>query len=132
MFGTLTARIGPGPAGERLIWTGASVASSVAMYAVISAGATQRKVAEGEQVNVDLLDAADGAEVSLRPLLLVDGDTVLATPDELAGVTVTAKVIGAAKGPKINGFTYKRRTNQRRRYGHRQKYTLVEITKIAK
>lgn len=102
------------------------------MYAVISAGATQRKVAEGEQVNVDLLDAADGAEVSLRPLLLVDGDTVLATPDELAGVTVTAKVIGAAKGPKINGFTYKRRTNQRRRYGHRQKYTLVEITKIAK
>jgi large subunit ribosomal protein L21 len=102
------------------------------MYAVISAGATQVKVAEGEQVNVDLLDAQEGDEVSLSPLLLVDGDTVLATPDQLDGVTVTAKVIGGTKGPKVNGFTYKRRTNQRRRYGHRQRYTLVEITKIAK
>ena len=37
-----------------------------------------------------------------------------------------------AKGPKINGFTYKKRTNQRRRYGHRQRYTVVEITKIAR
>ena len=102
------------------------------MYAVISAGATQQKVAEGEQVNVDLLDAQEGDEVTLTPLLVVDGDTVLATPDELDGVTVTGRVIGGAKGPKVNGFTYKRRTNQRRRYGHRQKYTLVEITKIAK
>ena len=46
-------------------------------------------------------------------------------------MTVTGKVVGLAKGPKINGFTYKRRTNQRRRCGHRQKYTVVEITKIA-
>ena len=44
----------------------------------------------------------------------------------------TGRVVGEAKGPKINGFTYKRRTNQRRRYGHRQRYTVVEITKIAK
>jgi large subunit ribosomal protein L21 len=102
------------------------------MYAVISAGANQQKVAEGEQVEVDLLDAAEGDEVSLTATLLVDGDTVLATPDELSGVTVTGRVVGAAKGPKINGFTYKRRTRQRRRYGHRQRYTVVEITKIAK
>ena len=59
------------------------LASNVAMYAVISAGATQQKVAEGERVNVDLLDAAEGDEISLDPLLLVDGDTVLATPDQL-------------------------------------------------
>ena len=103
----------------------------VAMYAVISAGANQQKVAEGEQVEVDLLDAAEGDEVTLTATLLVDGDTVLATPDELSGVTVTGRVVGEAKGPKINGFTYKRRTNQRRRYGHRQRYTVVEITKIA-
>ena len=102
------------------------------MYAVINAGGTQQRVAQGEQVQVDLLDAEEGAEVDLTPKLLVDGDTVLATPDELSGVTVTGKVVGTAKGPKINGFTYKRRTNQRRRWGHRQKYTLVEITKIAK
>ena len=102
------------------------------MYAVIGAGATQQRVAEGEQVEVDLLDAVEGDEVALTPKLLVDGDTVLATPDELAGVTVTGRVIGTAKGPKINGFTYKRRTNQRRRFGHRQRYTVVEITKISK
>jgi large subunit ribosomal protein L21 len=102
------------------------------MYAVIGAGATQQRVAEGEQVEVDLLDAAEGDEVALTPKLLVDGETVLATPDELAGVTVTGRVVGTAKGPKINGFTYKRRTNQRRRFGHRQRYTVVEITKISK
>lgn len=102
------------------------------MYAVISAGATQQKVAEGEHVNVDLLDAAEGDEVALTPLMLIDGDTVLATPDELKSVKVTGRVVGAAKGPKIRGFTYKRRTNNRRRYGHRQKYTRVEIVKIAK
>ena len=102
------------------------------MYAVIRAGATQQRVAEGEQIEVDLLDAAEGDEVALTPKLLVDGETVLATPDELAGVTVTGRVVGTAKGPKINGFTYKRRTNQRRRFGHRQRYTVVEITKISK
>jgi large subunit ribosomal protein L21 len=101
------------------------------MYAVISAGATQQKVAEGEQVNVDLLDAAEGDEVSLPALLLVDGETVLATPADLDGVTVTGRVLGSAKGPKVRGFTYKRRTRQRRKYGHRQQYTTVEITKIS-
>ena len=102
------------------------------MYAVITAGGTQQRVAEGEQVQVDLMDAAEGSEVALPAKLLVDGDTVLATPAELSGVTVTGRVVGVAKGPKINGFTYKRRTNQRRRWGHRQRYTLVEITKIAR
>ena len=42
------------------------------------------------------------------------------------------KIVGMVKGPKINGFTYKRRTNQRRRYGHRQKYHVLEITSIKK
>jgi large subunit ribosomal protein L21 len=61
----------------------------------------------------------------------VDGDTVLATPEQLEGSSVTATVVGTAKGPKINWFTYKRRTNQRRHYGHRQKYSVVEITSIS-
>lgn len=102
------------------------------MYAVIATGGKQEKVAEGQQVQVELLGAEDGAEVSFTPVLLVDGDSVLATPDELSGVAVTGRVVGTAKGPKIDGFTYKRRTNNRRRYGHRQKYTVVEITSIAK
>jgi large subunit ribosomal protein L21 len=102
------------------------------MYAVIATGGKQERVAEGQVLAVELLDAAEGDEVSLRPVLLVDGDSVLATPAQLEGATVTAKVVGLTKGPKIDGFTYKRRTNQRRHYGHRQKYTTIEITKIAK
>ena len=102
------------------------------MYAVIASGGKQARVSEGQQVHVELLDAEQGSEVSLTPVLLVDGATVLATPEQLKGATVRAKVVGWAKGPKIDGFTYKRRTNQRRRYGHRQQYHTVEITKITK
>jgi large subunit ribosomal protein L21 len=102
------------------------------MYAVIATGGKQEKVAEGQQVTVELLDAEEGAEVSFTPVLLVDGASILATPAQLAGVSVTGRVVGRSKGPKINGFTYKRRTNQRRRYGHRQHYHVVEITSIAK
>jgi large subunit ribosomal protein L21 len=102
------------------------------MYAVIASGGKQAKVAEGEQVHVELLDAEQGSEVSLVPVLLVDGDDVLATPAQLKGASVTGTVVGWAQGPKIDGFTYKRRTNQRRRYGHRQKYHVVEITSIKK
>ncbi|MFZ9628864.1 MAG: 50S ribosomal protein L21 [Ilumatobacteraceae bacterium] len=101
------------------------------MYAVIATGGKQNRVEKGQQVHVELLDAEQGSEVSLAPVLIVDGDTVLATPDQLKGATVTAKVVGWAKGPKINGFTYKRRTNQRRRYGHRQQYHVIEITNIS-
>jgi large subunit ribosomal protein L21 len=102
------------------------------MYAVIASGGKQARVSEGEQVHVELLDAEQGSEVSLTPVLLVDGDVVLATPAQLSGASVTGKVVGWAQGPKIDGFTYKRRTNQRRRYGHRQKYHVVEITSIKK
>ena len=102
------------------------------MYAVIASGGKQEKVAQGQHVQVELLGVAEGQEVSLTPVLLVDGDTVLSTPAERSKATVTGKVVGQAAGPKIDGFTYKRRTNQRRRYGHRQQYSVVEITKIAK
>lgn len=102
------------------------------MYAVIATGGKQERVAQGQQLQVELLGAEDGADVSFTPILLVDGDAVLATPAELEGASVTGKVIGTVKGPKIDGFTYKRRTNQRKRWGHRQQYSVVEITSIAK
>jgi large subunit ribosomal protein L21 len=101
------------------------------MYAVIATGGKQYRVEQGQQLEVERLGSGDG-EVSLRPLMLVDGDAVLSTPDELSGVSVSAKVVGATKGRKVTGFTYKNKTNQRRRWGHRQQYDLIEITKIAK
>jgi large subunit ribosomal protein L21 len=100
------------------------------MYAVINAGGKQERVEIGELVDVELLDAAPGDALSLTPLLVVDGDEVTTSRDALAAKTVTATVIGEVKGPKIVGFTYKSKTRQRRHYGHRQRYTTLEITGI--
>jgi large subunit ribosomal protein L21 len=102
------------------------------MYAVIKTGGKQEKVEAGQVLHVERLGAAVGDEVTLTPVLLVDGDTVLATPGQLAGATVKAKVVGEAKGPKITGFRYKNKSNQRKRWGHRQKYDAIEITAISK
>ncbi|MEQ8717141.1 MAG: 50S ribosomal protein L21 [Acidimicrobiales bacterium] len=102
------------------------------MYAVISSGGKQYRVAEGETVDVELLGVDVGSTVELSPVLLVDDDTVLATPDQLAGSSVTATVLDEVRGPKINGFTYKNKSNQRRRWGHRQTYARLEITGITR
>ena len=101
------------------------------MYAVIKTGGKQERVAEGQRLRVELLGEAVGAEVEFEPVLLVDGDRVLATPDQLAGSSVTAQVIGEELGPKINAMVYKSKSRQRRRWGHRQHYTTVEITAIS-
>ena len=57
---------------------------------------------------------------------------MLSTPSQLSGASVTARVVGEAKGPKINGFTYKNKSRIRRRFGHRQHYSRIEITGITK
>jgi len=87
------------------------------MYAVIRSGGKQERVAEGERVRVELLG---------QPV----GSNVLSTPEQLAGASVKAKVVGSEKGPKINAMTYKSKSNQRRRWGHRQHYATLEITAI--
>ncbi len=101
------------------------------MYAVIKTGGKQERVAEGQRLRVELLGQPEGSDVSFEPVLLVDGDTVLATPGQLAGASVTAKIVGEELGPKINAMTYKNKSNQRRRWGHRQHYSTVEITSIS-
>jgi len=105
------------------------------MYAVIRTGGKQYRVEPGQRLEVERLKSdgaatGEGTEVELAPVLLVDGDTVLATPQQLTGAKVVAKVVGDSKGPKIHGFTYKSKSNQRRRWGHRQQQSLIEITKI--
>ena len=101
------------------------------MYAVIKTGGKQYRVSEGQELEVEKLGVEDG-EVSLTPVLLVDGDVVVSAPDALAGASVTANVIGASKGPKITGFKYKNKTNSRKRWGHRQHYATIKITGISK
>ena len=100
------------------------------MYAVIRTGGKQHRVEEGQTLDIELI--GDDEKVTLTPVLLVDGDTVLAKPSELAKAKVTAKILGESRGPKINGFTYKNKSNQRKRWGHRQRYTTIEITGISK
>ena len=99
------------------------------MYAVIKSGGKQYRVEEGEQLAVELL--GDGGEVELAPVLVVDGDRVLATPKDLEAARVSARVVDEARGPKVTGFTYKPKTNNRKRWGHRQRYSLIEITGIS-
>jgi large subunit ribosomal protein L21 len=102
------------------------------MYAVIKSGGKQEKVEQGQVVAVELLTAAEGDELTFQPVLLVDGETVLAGPGRLAGATVSARVVGLTKGPKVRGFTYKNKTRGRKSWGHRQKYTTIEITGISR
>ncbi|MCU1353355.1 MAG: ribosomal protein [Acidimicrobiales bacterium] len=101
------------------------------MYAVIKTGGKQYRVSEGERLDVEKLGATEG-EVDLVPVLLVDGDTVVSAPAALAKASVTARIVGEAKGPKVTGFTYKNKTNSSKRWGHRQHYATIEITAITK
>ena len=102
------------------------------MYAIITTGGKQYRVEEGQRLEIERLEVDGDEHVMLRPVLLVDGETVLATPGELADAVVRAQVVGEAKARKINGFTYKSKTNNRRRWGHRQRHSIVEITDITK
>jgi large subunit ribosomal protein L21 len=99
------------------------------MYAIIRTGGKQAKVREGDVIDVERL-RADG-DVSFTPLLVVDGKgTVYSSRKDLATAKVVAKVVGESAGEKIDIFKYKAKTGYRRRGGHRQRYTTIEVTEI--
>ncbi|MDH3498612.1 MAG: 50S ribosomal protein L21 [Acidimicrobiia bacterium] len=100
------------------------------MYAIIRSGGKQTKVSLGDVVDVERLKGAQ-EEVEFTPLLVVDenGDTVT-DRDALGKVIVRAKVLGEVRGDKIDVFKYKNKSGYRRRQGHRQRYTQLEITAI--
>jgi large subunit ribosomal protein L21 len=100
------------------------------VYAIVRSGGRQEKVAVGDVINIDRLDPEPGSSLTLPAVLLVDGDSVTADANGLAGVTVTAEVLGLTKGPKIDILRFKNKTGYRRRLGHRQKYTQVKVTGI--
>jgi len=99
------------------------------MYAIIRTGGKQAKVHEGDVIDVERLHA-DG-EVTFTPLLVVDDKgKVISGREQLKTAKVTAKVVGETAGDKVDMFKYKAKTGYRRRGGHRQKYTTIEVTKI--
>ena len=100
------------------------------VYAIVRCGGRQEKVALDDVVTVDKLPGQAGSTVTLPALLVVDGERVISDPAEVGRYQVTADIIGAVAGPKINMIHYKNKTGYRRRSGHRQKYTQVRITSI--
>ena len=101
------------------------------MYAIVKTGGKQYKVAEGDVITVEKLDVADGSEVNLAAVLLVDGNTVTHEADKLAAATITAEVLAQTKGPKIRIHKYKNKTGYHKRMGHRQKLTQLRVTGIS-
>lgn len=100
------------------------------MYAVIKTGGKQYKVNEGDTLEVEHLPVK-GDRVTFTPVLVVtdDGKTIYGKKD-LRGYSVTAKVIGDAKGDKINVLKYRPKSGYAVKTGHRQLYSLIEITSI--
>jgi large subunit ribosomal protein L21 len=102
------------------------------VYAIVKTGGKQYKVAVGDTVEVEKLDGAAGATVTLPALLVVDGENVTSDAQALAGVKVSAEFVAATKGPKIRILKYKNKTGYRKRMGHRQQLTQVRVTDITK
>jgi large subunit ribosomal protein L21 len=100
------------------------------MYAVIRTGGKQQKVKPGDIIEIEVLKA-DGDSVTFQPLLVVDDEGTTHVGKEAEKATVTAKLLGEQKGDKVHIFKYKNKTGYSRRAGHRQTFTLVEISDIA-
>lgn len=102
------------------------------MYAVIKTGGKQYRVQEGDTVFIEKLNAEVGDTVDFDVLMLQDGDETLIGTPVVEGAKVSGKVTGSGKGKKIIVFKFKAKKNYRRKSGHRQPFTKVEIVSIAK
>ncbi len=99
------------------------------VYAVVKTGGKQYRLEQGQTLLVERLSADEGASVKLDPLLYVDGDTFV-DGDDLSKVTVEAKVVAHERGPKLRIVKFKPKRGYKRRTGHRQELTRLEITSI--
>jgi len=100
------------------------------VYAIIQTGGKQYKVEVGDQILVEKLEADVNAEVTFETLLVADDSGVKVGKPVLDGVAVSGKVLEHGKGKKVVVFKYKPKKNIRKKRGHRQPYTKVEILAI--
>lgn len=100
-------------------------------YAIIRSGNKQYRCVEGAAIEVDLLPVQDGAEHVIEDVLLVanNGAVSVGAPN-VAGARVVTTVVGEVKGPKVIAFRYKAKERQRRKRGHRQRYTRLQVNSI--
>jgi large subunit ribosomal protein L21 len=102
------------------------------MYAVFRTGGKQYRASAGDKLKVEKLDADEGASVQFDEVLMVgEGDSVTVGKPLVAGGKVAAKVLGQHKDSKIEVVKFRRRKNYRRTKGHRQPFTLIEITEVS-
>jgi large subunit ribosomal protein L21 len=99
------------------------------MYAIVKTGGKQYRVEKGQTLLVERLPADAGATVALEPLLFRSDEAVFAA-DQLAKVKVEAKILGHERGEKLRVFKFKPKRGYRRRTGHRQELTRIEVTDI--
>lgn len=102
------------------------------MYAIIQTGGHQYKVAPGDTIEVEKLDAEPGAEVELAEVLFFSGDDGVQVGTPLVGgAKVIARVVSQGRGPKLTVFKYKPKKRYRRKNGHRQGITRLSIKEIS-
>lgn len=100
------------------------------MFAIIKTGGKQYRVAKDDKIEIEKLDVKDGASVDFDVLYVNDGKAVKMGEPVVKGASVKAKVLEQKRADKITVFKKKRRQNYRRKKGHRQPLTLVQITDI--
>ena len=100
------------------------------VFAVVRAGGRQEKVSVGTIVTLDRIQGDADGKIELQALLLVDGDKVTTDAKALAKVKVVAEVLNDLRGPKIIIQKYKNKTGYKKRQGHRQDLTRVQVTEI--
>ena len=99
------------------------------MYAIVKTGGKQYRVEQGQTLLVERLPVDEGATVALEPLLYRSDESIFDAKG-LARVEVAAKVLAHVRGPKLRVFKFKPKRGYKRRTGHRQDLTRIEVTKI--
>ena len=100
------------------------------MYAVIATGGKQYKVAEGDIIRVEKLNAENGAEVTFDNVIAINNDSDILVGDKVEKSSVKATVINTAKAKKVTVYKYKPKKGYHKKNGHRQPYTEVKIDSI--
>ena len=100
------------------------------MYAIVKTGGKQYRVEQDQTLLVERLAADEGATVALEPVLFRSDDAVFGV-DALKTVKVEAKVLGHERGPKLRVFKFKPKRGYKKRTGHRQELTRIQVTKIS-
>ena len=100
------------------------------MFAIFVTGGKQYKVAEGDVIFVEKLGVAEGEKVTFDKVLCLNGETLSVGTPYVAGATVVANVVKNGKSKKIDVIRYKSKKNEKKKIGHRQDYTKIQIEKI--